>query len=274
MKVFVLDNGRLENDFAQIVNLSGIATADNKNPRSNWIEQPVYSVLIEHPEGLILFDAACHPEAMSNRWTKANKNSGPYVISHKDQLLPETLKKMGISFSDIRYVVVSHLHEDHAGCLEYFKNSQIIVNDFEFAMTMRLYGLGGEMGAYIKKDIEAWINAKLDWRLITSKEDNIKLVNRITILNFGSGHTFGMLGLLIELENTSNIILASDTIFTSTNLGPPIRYPAVVYDSIGYMDTIIRIANLAKEKNAQIWFGHDKKQFDTLRKYPNGYYDA
>lgn len=271
MKVYALDNGRLENDFAQIVNLTGIATASNKDPKANWISQPVWSVLIEHEDGYILFDCGVHPDAMKKRWPTSQKESGPYIISSEDQLLPNTLKSMGISCDDIKYVVCSHLHEDHAGCLEYFKNARIFVNEFEFTMAMKTYGLGKQMGAYIADDIEQWVKNKLNWELLDASDDNMKLAEGVTLLNFGPGHTYGMLGLLLELENDQNIILASDTVFTSMNYGPPARFPAVVYDSIGYMQTVKRIHKLSKEKNAVVWFGHDMAQFDSLKKYPEYY---
>jgi hypothetical protein len=40
----------------------------------------------------------------------------------------------------------------------------------------------------------------------------VKLSKGIKVLNFGSGYAWGLLGLLVELTETSNIIRASDAI--------------------------------------------------------------
>lgn len=270
-KVHVLDNGKLENDRANQIVFHKLGTKDNHNSPSEWVDVPVYTVLIEHPDGLVLFDTASHPDAMTERWAELNMARTPYFAT-EEQLLPNALARLGFKPEDLNYVVVSHLHEDHGGCLEMFKNAEIIVHDDEFTQTMKLYGLNKDFGACIKADIAAWLAAGLKWRLIERDEGDVELLEGLTILNFGAGHSFGMLGLLIELERDGNIILASDTVFTRTNYGPPIVFPGLNYDSLGYVRTIKKIWKLAKEKQAQVWFGHDIEQFSELRKAPDGFY--
>ncbi|MFX8389431.1 N-acyl homoserine lactonase family protein, partial [Acinetobacter baumannii] len=87
------------------------------------------------------------------------------------------------------------------------------------------------------------------------------LAEGIKVLNFGSGHAWGMLGLHVELPETGGIILASDAIYTAESYGPPIKPPGIIYDSLGYMNTVEKIRRIAKETNSQVWFGHDSEQF-------------
>ena len=56
------------------------------------------------------------------------------------------LKMLGYQCSDVRYVVLSHLHEDHAGCLEFFPNAQVYVSDRELTQTLRSHVLGRRYG--------------------------------------------------------------------------------------------------------------------------------
>ncbi len=100
-----------------------------------------------------------------------------------------------------------------------------------------------------------------------------KTADGITILNFGPGHTFGMMGLLVELKNSGNIILASDTINTAVNYGPPIRYPGLAYDTIGYLKRSGDLLPFPRKKRHRFFFGHDIKQFEDLKKAPDAYYD-
>jgi N-acyl homoserine lactone hydrolase len=272
MKMFVIANGILQCDSANLIALSKLANSENQHTISDWVISPVYTVLIEHPDGLVLFDTACHPDAMKGRWDRGNMLRTPYTFT-ESELLPNALQKLGYTPADIDYVVLSHLHEDHAGCLEMFTKSQIYVSDEELKLTLRLYALNGEMGGYIRNDIKAWLDTQLNWAPVDAETKELELLDGITILNFGPGHTFGMMGMLVSLPNTGNVILAADAINTSKNFGPPILYPGLAYDTIGYHKTVRRIAELAKEKQAQVFFGHDVDQFATLKKATEGYYD-
>lgn len=60
-------------------------------------------------------------------------------------------------------------------------------------------------GAYIWGDIDMWIKKHLQWRLIKRGEDNMKLAEGIQVLNFGSGHACGMLGLHINMQETRGL---------------------------------------------------------------------
>jgi glyoxylase-like metal-dependent hydrolase (beta-lactamase superfamily II) len=82
-----------------------------------------------------------------------------------------------------------------------------------------------------------------------------------------------MLGLHVKLPRTGHVLLVSDAIYTAENYGPPERYPGVVHDTVGWQRTVTRIRRLAAELGAQVWFGHDAKQFATLTKATEGHYD-
>lgn len=272
MKLYVMDNGHNENDYACIVGMPFQLSASNRTPRAEWVCVPVYTVLIEHPDGLVLFDTACHPDSMSERWPEEQKEYTPHYCTD-EQLLPNTLKRLGYSPKDINHVVVSHLHEDHAGCLEMFTDSQIYAHDDEFKMTMKMYALNQDRGGYIHKDIEHWIKANLHWNLLSSDEDMIELLDGIHIVNLGSGHTPGLLGLLVSLPKSGNIILTSDAINSSENYGPPVRSPGLIYDSLGFQKCVQKVHKLQAKYDAQVWFGHDSVQFAALIKSDQGYYD-
>ena len=270
-KLYVMDNGHNENDWECIVGMPFQLSADNRTPRAKWVSVPVYTVLVEHPDGLLLFDTACHPDAMKSRWPEKQRLLTPH-FAEESQLLPNTLKRLGHSPDDVSYVVVSHLHEDHAGCLEFFRNSQIFVHENELMNTLMLYALGEDVGGYIPKDIEAWLNAKLHWNVIPSSVDELEVMDGVRIINLGSGHTFGMLGLLVSLHDAGNILVVSDAINCSENYGPPVKLPGPIYDSIGFRQCVDKVRMLQKKYNADVWFGHDAEQFSSLIKSDEGFY--
>jgi N-acyl homoserine lactone hydrolase len=276
IKVHVLGTGHIEQDRATLVTTSRLGNIYDKTPSAEWTHTPVYSVLIEHPDGLVLFDTSCNPKGMTERWQEEIRVTSPFY-ANEEELLLNRLEKLGVRPDDIRYVVISHLHVDHSGGLEFFRKSEIIVHETEFTQTIKKFALKAsnraDMGVYIWDDINAWMQNGLHWKLIPPNVESFKLFDGVTILNFGSGHAFGVLGMLIELPESGNILLASDAVYTSENYGPPVKMPGILYDSVGYVSTIERIREIAKEKNAAVWFGHDKDQFESLIKSPDGYYE-
>lgn len=273
-KLFVMDNGTMRMDKNFMIAMHNPATIDHPHQPNEFVEFPVYTVLIDHPEGKILFDTACNPNSMGpeGRWSEATQKAFPINMPEECYLL-HRLEELDVRPEDIKYVVASHLHLDHAGCLEYFTNATIIVQEDEFTGTLQTYAQNKKEGAYIWSDIDMWIKNDLQWRVIKRGEDHVKLAEGIEILNFGGGHAWGMLGLHVNMPDTGGIILASDAIYTAESFGPPVKPPGIIYDSVGYNSTVERIRRLANETDSDVWFGHDPVQFKNFRKSTEGYYE-
>ncbi|WP_394882026.1 AhlS family quorum-quenching N-acyl homoserine lactonase, partial [Mammaliicoccus sciuri] len=267
IKLYVLDNGRMRMDKNLMIAGSNQATLDNPNAPNEMFEFPIYTVFIDHPEAKILFDTACNPNSMgeNGRWINQTQKAFPYTAD-ESCYLPNRLEQINVDPSEVDYVVASHLHLDHAGCLEYFTNATIIVHDDELNGTMQTYARNQKAGAYIWADIDAWIKNDLTWKTIKPYEDNLEIVKGVKVLNFGSGHAWGMIGLEVETQELGTLILASDAIYTAESMGDILKPPGILYDSIGWARSVEKIKRLAKEKDAQIWFGHDGNQFEGFRK--------
>lgn len=274
IKLYVLDNGRMRMDKNLMIAGSNQATLDNPNAPNEMFEFPIYTVFIDHPEAKILFDTACNPNSMgeNGRWINQTQKAFPYTAD-ESCYLPNRLEQINVDPSEVDYVVASHLHLDHAGCLEYFTNATVIVHDDELNGTMQTYARNQKAGAYIWADIDAWIKNDLKWKTIKPYEDNLEIVKGVKVLNFGSGHAWGMIGLEVETQELGTLILASDAIYTAESMGDILKPPGILYDSIGWARSVEKIKRLAKEKNAQIWFGHDGNQFEGFRKSTDGYYE-
>ncbi|MFP4879837.1 N-acyl homoserine lactonase family protein [Mammaliicoccus sciuri] len=274
IKLYVLDNGRMRMDKNLMIAGSNQATLDNPNAPNEMFEFPIYTVFIDHPEAKILFDTACNPNSMgeNGRWINQTQKAFPYTAD-ESCYLPNRLEQINVDPSEVDYVVASHLHLDHAGCLEYFTNATVIVHDDELNGTMQTYARNQKAGAYIWADIDAWIKNDLTWKTIKPYEDNLEIVKGVKVLNFGSGHAWGMIGLEVETQELGTLILASDAIYTAESMGDILKPPGILYDSIGWARSVEKIKRLAKEKDAQIWFGHDGNQFEGFRKSTDGYYE-
>jgi glyoxylase-like metal-dependent hydrolase (beta-lactamase superfamily II) len=206
------------------------------------------------------------------RWPQEFQRNFPWRGSEECHL-PSRLEQLGLGPDDLRYVVLSHLHNDHAGCIEYFRKSRMLVHEDEFAAAVRAYALHDRTGPYIWQDTDHWIRQEHDWRLVTRDEGDLDLNDNVRILNWGSGHAHGMLGLHVSLPASGKIILTSDAVYCAANYGPPARLSGVFCDSIGYLRTIDRIRALAEQTSSQVWFGHDLEQFRMLTPSTTGWYE-
>jgi glyoxylase-like metal-dependent hydrolase (beta-lactamase superfamily II) len=273
-KLYVLDTGRMKLDKNFLIAMHNPATTENPNISAVFDEIPIYTVLIDHPEGKILFDTGCHPGSMgeNGRWPVKAQKMYPLFQDEASRLI-NRLERLKVWPQDIKYVVASHLHMDHAGTLEFFEKAEIIVHDSEFTNTIKQYALMNKMGAFCWTDVDAWVKKELNWHLIAPNEDVIELAKGIKILNFGSGHTWGLLGLHVELPGEGGIILTSDAVYSEENYGLPTKIPSIIYDSIGFMNTVEKIRKYAERTDSRVWFGHDMKQYNSFIKSTEGYYE-
>jgi N-acyl homoserine lactone hydrolase len=266
LKLYILDNGWLEGDSNWIVAMSTVGTLENKTPPTKWLSIPVYCVLIDTPEGKILYDTGCHPEAMRGYWPQNLRSIFPYFYNG-NQLLAKQLELAGTAPEQIKTVVLSHLHLDHAGNAHLFRQAEVYVHkkDYEYAKHLVASSPNpADHGAYVKADLDIppdklhFIDGDLRF------SDGIELISL-------PGHTPGILGLVVHLENEGTLIFPSDALYTKENYGPPTKMSGIVHDSVAFRDSIEKIRAVQKRYNARIMFSHDLLLFKTLKVAPQYY---
>ena len=89
---------------------------------------PVPAYLIEHPDGLAVFDTGLGP--------RFRRPSGTPAPSHVDlevhACIDARLRHVGVDPADVRYIVNSHLHTDHAGGNVYLPAATVVVQRAEW----------------------------------------------------------------------------------------------------------------------------------------------
>ncbi|MDR0850908.1 MAG: N-acyl homoserine lactonase family protein [Clostridiales Family XIII bacterium] len=257
MKVYCMKNG-LNVDSLK----SDLIYTDDPTETFNF---PSWTVLIRHPEANILFDAAAH---------KIPERQMVLVLENlkmkKEDEPPARLRQIGLEPEDINLVVLSHMHCDHIGYIDAFPNAKILVSEAEFLYTMRDYGM---YKSGVQKDLKYFIEKRPNWELIPGDFETKELVPGVTIYNFGRGHSYGMIGLMLDLPNSGKKFLVGDAIYAAESIGPPLRKPGICLDMENWLRTVRYIQKVAAEENAEIWYGHDLDQFNSLVKSSEGYYD-
>jgi glyoxylase-like metal-dependent hydrolase (beta-lactamase superfamily II) len=112
---------------------------------SHWTEPlPIYAWLIEHSEGLIVVDtgetARVAEPGYFPRWHPYFRFGLREWVEPKQEIGPQ-LRAMGFSPDDVRWVVLTHFHTDHAGGLEHFPASEILATKTDYAHSRGSLGI-------------------------------------------------------------------------------------------------------------------------------------
>ncbi|MFC1485392.1 N-acyl homoserine lactonase family protein [bacterium] len=231
-------------------------------------EVPVPFFLIKHPKGNVLFDTGNALEVAKDsqkHWGAAVEAYLP--VMREDEYVVNQLKTIGINPEDIRYVVLSHLHLDHAGGVGAFPNATYIVQrkELEWAYVPDFY----QKLAYIKADFDKDVK----WLLLEGeKDDNYDIFGDGKLkIWFTPGHSPGHQALLISLENSGDYLLADDSCYTEEILNEDIL-PGLMWSPTETIRSINRMRYARDVKDVKIITGHDSIAWDTYKKAPE-YYD-
>ncbi|WP_052351835.1 N-acyl homoserine lactonase family protein [Deinococcus pimensis] len=96
---------------------------------------PILSWIVEHPEGVVVVDAGERADARDlDAYTRHADPGNRFIIRgnfrvnvHPDDELGPQLRRLGLSRRDVRHVVQTHLHFDHAGGLTHVPRAEVLV---------------------------------------------------------------------------------------------------------------------------------------------------
>jgi len=91
-----------------------------------WILAPVYSFLVKGGREPFLIDTGISLQEM-----KARANPVVFHGGEEGTDIEESLNKLGVSSSDIKTIVLTHIHPDHFLNAKNFPNAKLIVQDEE-----------------------------------------------------------------------------------------------------------------------------------------------
>jgi glyoxylase-like metal-dependent hydrolase (beta-lactamase superfamily II) len=272
MKLYIQSHGHCENDAAVNLALANAATVDNKHAQSEWrVDIPSLTVLIEHEDaGWILYDTTSHPDCLNGHWPEHLAKLVPHYMAQEDTLEGK-LAQHGLKPSDIDILLLSHLHMDHSGNLFLFQGTKaganVYVHEEELRGALYVTHLSPDhnSGAYVGADFDI---PGIQYHPVS---EEFELAEGIEIIMLG-GDAFGILGMVVHLENSGVLIFPSDAVKNRENYGPPPRLPGMIYDSLAFFRSVKRIHSLQEKYNARVLFGHDGRNLKQFKLSPE-YYD-
>ncbi len=123
----------------------------------DWTEWlPIYAWAIEHREGVIVVDTGetsrVHERGYHPSWHPFYRRAVNFSVHPEEEIGPQ-LRALGIGARDVRHVVLTHLHTDHAGGLAHLTGSKNWVSAGELR---RASGMGGRAQGYLPNRWPKW----------------------------------------------------------------------------------------------------------------------
>jgi N-acyl homoserine lactone hydrolase len=131
-----------------------------------------------------------------------------------EQEIGPQLENLGIRPRDVRWVVLTHLHTDHAGGLHHFPDAEIVVSRTELEYAA---GLRGRLRGYPNRRLPAWFDpTAIDLPPVPFGRFPASLpltaAGDVTLVPV-PGHSPGQLGVVVD-DGAHSVFLAGDSSYT------------------------------------------------------------
>ncbi len=177
------------------------------------------------------------------------------------------LASLGLTPSDIDFLICSHLDDDHSGNHDLFPDAELIVQRSH-------YDLATSGHPRFSANRHVWDHPGLRYRLI---DGDIELLPGVHLLET-SGHVPGHQSVLVVLPQTGPIVLAIDAVMDQSMADAETREMWVTdwietsQDEARVRKSTRKIAEIAESQGAAFFiYGHDAKQWTELRIAPEFY---
>ncbi len=257
MKLYAFTSGFLTCDKSAITFGRGVGTP---------FTVPVPYYLIQHPKGNVLFDLgnalACARDPRKHWGAVLDVYN---IKMSEDDYVVNNLKKIGVQPEDINYIVMSHLHLDHAGGVGDFPNAKYFVQkqELRWAYAPDFY----QRLAYIRADFDK----PVPWlQLDGHNDDRFDIFgDGKLIIWFTPGHTPGGQSLVVKL-NAGTFVLTGDSVYTMEVLHEPVL-PGLGWDQEIVVASIQRMKMAEELWGYKIITGHDPDVWASLKHAPEYY---
>lgn len=245
-KVYLLDGGTL------VIDESDVHWHINAGTPVRF---PVYSVLVQHKDALILYDTGFDLDHV-NRIL-------PFELPEQteEQTIPAQLAKCGFKPEDVDVVINSHFHFDHVGGNKFLTNATTLVHTDELRH------------AKVPEPFErlGYSDLSFDHPGVTYKpiRGDYEVVPGVTLFET-PGHTIGHYSMLVELENERSMLFCGDAAYTHTTLANE-WIAGFHLDPTKSVEAIRRLNYLSRTRDADLYPSHEMEPFLTWKLAPAYY---
>ena len=238
--------------------------------RSEYMRIPVPAFLVEHPAaGLILIDTGLHPSVAVDPKQNFGRLLGWNYRGLKmeaEQAVPAQLRALGRDATDVKYVLMTHMHVDHASAISEFPDATFIVARQEWEQLAE----GKPTEGYVKSQFDYGFDFRtidfdsLETESFASFGRSFDLFGDGSIRAlFTPGHSHGHTSYALRLRERE-VLVAADAIYTQRTLDESVL-PFKMADEHNFRRSLKEIQRYREQTpGALIIPGHDWDGFTRL----------
>jgi len=238
--------------------------------KDDWVTAPIVAFLLEHPgAGHVLIDAGLHP-SVAVKPAESLGRLGTLVFRDlrmdPSQALPAQLRELGVQPPEVRTVVMTHLHIDHASGISEFPDATFVMSRAEWeAATSQ-----GRLHGYSTRQFDH----AFDYRLLDFDGADTSsfsgFARSFDLFGDGSvravytpGHTLGHMSVVVRTTG-GEVLVAGDAIYMRRNLDDT-HLPNRTEDDHLYRRSLREMQQYVRETpDALVIPGHDWEAWQAL----------
>ncbi len=206
---------------------------------------PYFFFLITHPSGNVLYDAGLNPKWKSSDGQSEDETFAIEMAEDDDAV--NQLGLVGVRPDQISHVIVSHLHFDHAGGLQFFPDATVVVQrkELEFAHWPAVY----QRGVYNRADFDhplRWLEVDGDYDIFG---------DGAIVVTPTPGHTPGHQAAVVQLASGMHV-LCGDAAYLTEKMRAR-RLPGVLWSPDEMVRSWEKLEDLERKFDAKLIFTHD-----------------
>ena len=167
------------------------------------------------------------------------------------------LKKLGYSADQVKVVVTSHSHLDHAGNLKMFPNAIHVFQKAELYQGWwpeQFQGRGGK-GPFVLADLEG----TRDYNFMELEGDYDLFGDGSVMILSTPGHTLGHQSMKVTTKAGNSYLITQDAVWMQENLD---GYPAGLNFSVqAYTNSVNRLKYMRDLQQIPLFMAHDQDQY-------------
>jgi N-acyl homoserine lactone hydrolase len=214
--------------------------------------------LVVHPRGMLMYDTGLNDRLVGRPLYE-------HILEGYAQIKFNTLRgqlaDIGVTPSNIDYLVLSHYHWNHIGNANDFAGSTWLVykgdRDQMFSTAARAYPGFGQYSAL----------GNSRTKLLSGDHDVFG--DGTVVVLATPGHTEGHCSLLVRLKNTGPVVLSGDLYHYAEERD--LKRMPDEEKMTGTVESRQKVEELSRRIGAQLWIGHSMEFFRTVRKSPSWY---
>lgn len=236
---------------------------------TQWTEWlPIYAWVIDHPEGVFVVDTgetarSAEPGHFPG-WHPYYRGAVRMDVKPEDEIGPQ-LKNMGITPLDVKILILTHFHTDHAGGLGHFPESKILVSGSDYRLAS---SFSGKLLGYLPQRWPKWFTPQpVSFERVTlgSFEQSYAVTQAGDVHIVPTpGHTPGHISVVVEHEDVT-YFLAGDTSYNQRLLVERISDGVSPKPNVT-IGTLERINALARSRPLVYLPSHDPHSVRRLEK--------